>query len=285
MATPITKQHQCIFYTVKQENPSSQLDVKNLFNTIKDIDTALYKDQKWLVLHLPAIQAVSPNFCSTLCRISTYAEQYNLKFSIIAEPKICNLIIKNGIERMVYFATSTAEFYKNNGIDSSVSTTKDKALVFLNCLLESTLTTMKVLLELNQIKNEVSIITDSAKIPNIQVGAMAGIVSANFKGNLVIGFTLDVFKNAMSRFLQMEVTEMTPEMRDGAAEFLNVIIGQTRTKLSTSGFVINQVIPSVIIGEKIEISPISRQTFIMIKCITDIGEIHLFLATNSSEDN
>lgn len=272
----VTKHNNCVFYLSKIDGQIKIDDAKDLFGKVKEVDPQIFKDQKWFVLQIPHVQTAHPSFYSVLCRISSYVEQYGLKLSIIADPKICNLIIKNGIERMVHFAVSTEEFYKIHGID----TTKESTRIFLNCLLESTITTVKILLELENIKNEVTIITDQKKIPSIQIGAMAGIISAHFSGNLVIGFTLDVFKKAMSKFLQTEITEVDDEIKDGAGEFLNVIIGQTKTKLNESGFGIRQVIPSVISGDNIEIGPMGRQPYIFIKCITDIGEIFLFLSTH-----
>lgn len=276
-----TKQNNCVFYLSKIEGQIKIDDIKDLFIKIKEIDVETFKDQKWFVLQLPNIQAASPNFFSTLCRISSHVEQYGLKFSIIADAKICNLIVKNGIERMVHFAVSADEFYKIHGIDTS----KENTRIFLNCLLESTITTVKILLELDDIKNEVQIITDSKKVPLIQVGAMAGIISSHFSGNLIIGFSLEVFKAAMSKFLQAEITEIDDEIKDGAGEFLNVIIGQTKTKLNESGFGIRQVIPTVISGDRVEIGPMGRQPYVLIKCITSIGDIHLFLSTYPASSN
>ncbi len=271
----MTKKSNCLFYLTPLDGQIKVDDVKNLFIKIKDIDTAEFKDQKWFVLHIPNVTAASTNFFSTLCRISSHVEQFGMKFSIIADAKICNLIVKNGIERMVHFAASTDEFYKLHGID----TTKDNARVFLNCLLESTITTVKILLQLDEIKNEVLILTDPKQIPSIQVGAMAGIISTHFSGNLVIGFSLEVFKKAMSKFLQTEITEIDDEIKDGAGEFLNVIIGQTKTKLNESGFGIRQVIPTVISGDKVDIAPMGRQTFVYIRCMTSIGDINVFVST------
>lgn len=274
MLTEISKQNSCIFFTAKIDSQIKVDDAKDLFNKIKEIDTGMFKDQKWLVLHLPNVQAANPNFFSILCRISSYVEQYGLKFSIIADDKICKLIVKNGIERMVHFAVSTAEFYKANGIDD-----KENAKMFLNVLMESTITAMKILLELKNVTHEVSILTDPKKVPRIQIAATAGIMSTHFAGNLFIGFTLDVYKKAMTKFLQTEVVEIDEEIRDGAGEFLNVIIGQTKTKLNEVGFGIRQVIPTVISGDNLEIGPMGKQPYVMIKCMTDIGEIYVFLST------
>lgn len=271
----VTKQNKCIFYSSKMDARIKLDDARDLFTKIKEINIALFKGQKWFVLQMPQVQDASPNFFSVLCRISSYVEQYGLKFSIIADPKICDLIIKNGIEKMVHFAVSTDEFYKIHDNDAA----KEYSKIFLSCVLESTVTTVKILLNLDNVKNEVHIVTDHEKIPSIQVGAMAGIISAHFSGNLAIGFSLDVFKKVMSKFLQTEITEIDSEMKDGAGEFLNVIIGQTKTKLNEAGFGIRLVIPSLISGDNIEIGPMGKQAYVHIKCMTDIGDINLFLST------
>ncbi len=280
MSQFITKQNGCIFFTIKANEQLKQDDCKVLFNQIKEIPRAEFKDQKWMVLVAENIQTVAPNFCSVLCRISSLVEQQGMKFALIGDLKLGSLIMKNAIERMVVYAQSKEDFYQKNGIDN-----KENVRIFLNTLLDSTLTTMKVLLELDGIKKEVTMHTDSKKIPHIEAGAIAGIVSAHFTGSLVLGFTMDVFKKAMSRFLQAEITEITPEIKDGAAEFLNVIIGQTKIKLNDIGFDIRQVIPNVIMGHKIEIAPMSKQCLVHILCMTDIGDIHIFLSTNTGMSN
>lgn len=275
MSLEITKLNNCIFCAPKLSGQVRPDDVKDLFNGVKEIDASVYEDQKWFILKLPDVQIVSPNFFSILCQISSYVERHGLRLSIISNSKICNLIVKNGIERMVYYAVSTEEFYKIHGIDTS----KEKARVFLNVLLESTITTLKILLELESVKNEVQILSDPKKIPSLQIGAVAAIVSAHFSGNLIIGFSSAVYKKAMTKFLQTEITEIDDDIRDGAGEFLNVIIGQTKTKLNESGYAIRQVIPSVITGDNIEIGPMGKMPFVLIKTSTDIGDIHLLLST------
>lgn len=277
MKPTITKQNGCFFYNVKFDGQMKQDECKDLFNSINGTQRSEFKDQKWFVLSAENVQTVAPNFCSILCRISSFAEQQGMKFALIGDLKLGNLITKNAIERMVVYAATKEDFYQKNGIDN-----KENVRIFLNTLLDSTLTTMKVLLELDGIKKEVAILTDPSKVPHIEAGAIAGIVSAHFTGSLVLGFTMDVFKKAMSRFLQADITEITPEIKDGAAEFLNVIIGQTKIKLNEIGFDIRQVIPNVIMGQKIEITPMSKQRLIHILCMTEIGDIHIFLSTNSN---
>lgn len=277
MSEELSKKNGCVVFTPVLPMPLTPDDIKALFDRVKLINADYYKDAKWFLLNLSGVQTASNNFASIMCRVAAHIEENGLKLTVIADPKLCQIIIKNGVERMVNFATSEDEFYKIQGIDAD----KENLRIFLNTLLESTITTMKVLLELEAIKTTVHIVKDSAEIPRIEAGAMAGIISAHFTGNLIIGFNLDIFKKAMSRFLQMEVVEFTPEIKDGAAEFLNVIIGQTKTKLNALGFEIRQVIPSVIMGQNIEISPMRKQSFVRIECETEIGSMQILLSTST----
>ena len=278
MLPAVAKQNSCLFYTVNFEGNIKPDDCKDLFTTIKNIDASEYKDQKHFVLVLNQnAQTISPNLCGIICRIASHTEQYEMKFTLIGDLKLQSLLVKNGVERVIAYSSSKADFFRTNGIGN-----KENVRIFLNALLDSTISTMRVLLELDGIKTEVSILTDVSKVPLIEAGAMAGIISAHFNGNLVIGFSAEVFKKAMTRFLQMDVTDLTAEIKDGAAEFLNVIVGQTKTKLNEVGFEIRQVIPSVIMGEKIEIHPMSKQSCVHIKCITDVGEINIFLSTSAT---
>lgn len=278
MLPAINKQNGCVFYTVTFEGNIKQEECKDLFTAIKNIDVNEFKDQKHFVLVLNQnAQLISPNLCGIICRIASHIEQYEMKFTLVGDLKLQALLVKNGVERVIAYSSSKADFFRTNGIGN-----KENVRIFLNALLDSTISTMRVLLELEGIKTEVSILTDVSKVPLIEAGAMAGIISAHFNGNLVIGFSNDVFRKAMSRFLQMEIVEMTAEIKDGAAEFLNVIVGQTKTKLNEVGFEIRQVIPSVIMGEKIEIHPMSKQSCVHIRCITDVGEINIFLSTSAS---
>ena len=278
MTPTLLKLNSCLFYKVQFAGHVKREQCIDLFNNIKDLKQEEFKELKWFVLDVDNnAQTISSNFSSVVCRIASMAEQYGLKFALMGNQKLQELLTKNGVDRMIPYSPSKEEFFKTIG-----GSEKDNVRLFLNAVVESTISTMRVLLEIPDVKTEVTVRKDSKNFPQIQAGAMAAIISAHFNGNLVIGFSLDVFRKSMSRFLQMEITEVSPEIKDGAAEFLNVIIGQTKIKLNDIGFEIRQVIPSVIFGEDIQIMPMSNQSCVHIKCITELGEINIFLSTNSN---
>ncbi len=277
MSFEVSKINSCVIFKTESYDLGHQDHAKALFDELKKMTDAQLKENKWIVFDLNKTKSLHPNMIPMLCRISSYIEQSGLKFAIVAESRICELILKNGIERMVLPYTSLDAFNKLNGIHE-----KENVKTFLNTLLDSVMMSMKVLIETEITKTTVTVVKDISTIPVIQAGAMAGILSAYFSGNIVIGFTSDVFKKVMSIFLQMEIEVMTPEIADGAAELLNVIIGQTKIKLNERGFDIRQVIPNVITGEKILISPSAKQTCVLIACQTKIGDFTILLTTNAT---
>ncbi len=160
MQAAVTKQSTCLFYDVEFEGPIKQEHCNELFEKVKDLPATEFADQKFFVLKIKHnAQVISPNFCSIICRISSHIEQAGLNFCLISDAKIKNLMVKNGIDRMIPFALSKEEFYKVYGIND-----KENSRIFLNCLLDSTITTMKVLLELENVTNEVAIVSSAQKV-------------------------------------------------------------------------------------------------------------------------
>ncbi len=257
--------------------------VKLVLDQIKTSDAKFFNDLKWFVYNCSNVNTVAAMCFPILCRLASHLEQYNIHFCLVGSNKITDVIYKQGIERMVIPCVSMEAFYKQVGISGAPD--KEKVKEFLNTTLESVVSSMKVMLEAKIISSEVKTIDSTSHMPQIQIGAIAGIVSSYFNGNLVIGFSNEDFKAAMARFLQMEVKEITTEIRDGVAELLNVIIGQTKIILNDRGFDIQQVIPNVISGESINILPANKQKAILINYVCDFGKFCIILTTSVSHPN
>ena len=247
---------------------------------LKNQDLTFFDNIKWVAYDCSLASNISPSAIPVLCRLSVQLEQQGVKFSIICSPKTYAAITKQGIERMVNPYPSLETFSTATGLAQNIN--KDNARIFLNTTIDSVMLSIKMMLETEVTSNNIRIVDANSTMPDLQVGAIASIVSTYFNGNLVLGFSNDVFKKAMSKFLQMEVTEITPVIKDGAAELLNVIIGQTKIVLNEKGFAIQQVIPSVLSGEKINVFPPSKQKAILIENVCDFGKFYLILSTNTS---
>lgn len=214
MAFEQTKQGNLIvFKDSVYEEIYNQDHIKQIFEDVKKIEAGSFKEFRWVLIEFGQTKVIHPNTLPLLCRISSHLEQFNVKFAVIADQKICDIIIKNAVDRMVSPYLSLDNFNKTHGFAS-----KDSVKLFLNTLLESVIMSMKVLIETDVKKTKVEVIKDAVNIPTFQAGAMAGIISAHFSGNIVIGFSAEVFKRVMAVFLQMEIEDITPEIKDGAAE-------------------------------------------------------------------
>lgn len=188
--------------------------------------------------------------------------------------KISRVIISQGIDSLLTLFESEEEF-----VEKTTAVKKNEVAIFLNTMLESAQHTMKISLECEVKGLPPQVHKGGEGLPTIQVGAMAGIISNHYNGNMMVGFDKESFLRAMSRFLQMKVTEITPEIKDGAAELLNVIVGQTKIRLNEKGFEIKQVIPSVIIGDKVDISPMSKVSTIVIPYEAVFGKFYIVLTS------
>lgn len=252
--------------------------VKQILDQIKSTDVKFFADIKWFVYNCTNVNTIAGMSFPILCRLASHLEQYKINFCLVGSNKITDVIYKQGIERMVIPCASMEAFYKQVGLSGAPD--KEKVKEFLNTTLESVVSSMKIMLEAKILSSEVKTIDSTSQMPQIQVGAIAGIISSHFNGNLVIGFTNEDFKEAMTRFLQMDVEEVTNEIRDGVAELLNVIIGQTKIVLNDRGFDIQQVIPNVISGESINILPANKQKAILINYVCDFGKFCIILTTS-----
>lgn len=251
---------------------------KDFMEFIRSQDEAFFTDIKWIAYNCSQVSTVAAMCFPVLCRLSSFLEQKNISLSLIGSTKITSIISKQGIERMIFPFADLETFNKHAGV--SANSKQKNAKEFLNTTLESVASSMKIMLEATILSTEVKTINSADQMQNIQIGAIAGIVSTHFNGNLVIGFTNTDFKAAMSRFLQMEVIEITSEIKDGVAELLNVIIGQTKITLNDRGFDIQQVIPNVITGDNLSIYSTNKQKSILINYTCDFGKFCIILSTN-----
>lgn len=279
MLIKFKKENSCIIFQSDLLSSAKDPDGKELFNNIKSINTVEFKNQSWLVILLPETATLNSPALSSLCRIASYISEYGLSLSLIVQEGPLNVILKNNMKDILKPFLSVEEFYVNNKIDFNK---EQKVNEFVATLKESAEMSFKVLLEVQSVECRVTVLRDPFNAPAIQVGAMAGILSTYFNGNIVMGFSNDVFRKAMGRFLQMEVTgEISNEIKDGAAELLNVVIGQTKIKLNEKSYNIKQVIPSVITGDNIEVFPMMKKKFIQISCFSELGEILILVSVNN----
>ena len=230
----------------------------------------------WVIFDFLEVKNMNNNAVPALARAVGELSQRDLKCGAIAGRDTAQLIRSQALDSLITLFKSLDDY-----VQKTTVVKKNETTVFLNTMLESVQHTMKISLECDVKAGSPKVIKGADGLPSFQVGALAGIVSAAFDGNMIIGFEKVSFLRAMSLFLQMEVKELTSDIKDGAAELLNVIIGQTKIKLNEKGFEIKQVIPSVITGEKVDVGPMARASAIVIPYTASFGNFHIVLTTQS----
>ncbi len=85
------------------------------------------------------------------------------------------------------------------------------------------------------------------------IAGIIGITSQRFKGSIAICFPEKVFLGLMSKMLGEEFSEITDDLKDGAAELLNMIFGHAKKVLNENGHTIDKALPSVVRGPNLKI--------------------------------
>ena len=99
---------------------------------------------------------------------------------------------------------------------------------------------------------------------DIAIAGVIGITSEKFTGNITLCFPEKVFLGMMERMLGEPFKEITSELQDGVAELLNIIFGHAKVILNAQGHTIQKAIPTVIRGQKIQTSQMSKsKTFVL----------------------
>ena len=85
----------------------------------------------------------------------------------------------------------------------------------------------------------------------------------------------------MSKMLGETYTAITAELQDGVAELLNIIFGQAKITLSNAGYTIQKAIPTVVRGNQITTSALSKGLFIVLPFLLPVGEFHIEIVTET----
>jgi len=79
------------------------------------------------------------------------------------------------------------------------------------------------------------ILRDKEKAPILDIGAVAEVKLDGFPGSIALCMSEKVFLIAASKMFNREITAISADVKDCAAELLNIILGQTRAALQGDG--------------------------------------------------
>ncbi len=116
-----------------------------------------------------------------------------------------------------------------------------------------------------------------ARVP---IAGQLGLLSKTFKGAITICFEEKVFLKMLSNMFGEDVTEITRENQDGAAEILNIIYGHAKTTLNKEGYEFDRALPTVVYGEDLKTSH-GKLSTLVIPLKTDFGFVYLEICVES----
>lgn len=112
------------------------------------------------------------------------------------------------------------------------------------------------------------------KKDNVAKGDITGIVGliGEARGTISVSFTEECILSIVSNMFGEEIKELNEEVKDAVGEILNIVSGQARLKLESTGRILKGAIPTVIAGKNHTITHITRDTIIAVPFKTQNGD-------------
>jgi chemotaxis protein CheX len=145
---------------------------------------------------------------------------------------------------------------------------------FFKPFVDGTLTMMKVSCS-TQAKVLKPFLKGTAVQNTFDIAGVIGLTSKTFSGTITLCFPNSVFLLLMSRMLGETFTEVTPDLQDGAAEFLNMIYGQAKVVLNQNGHSIDKALPTVIRGRDIQTNHAGKSKVMVLPFETEAGNFYI----------
>ena len=199
------------------------------------------------------------------------------RIAMIAQKEVIKFVADNGLDRLFPCHATLKEVIAPSA--PAASSPREKTLEFLNTTLEAIRYVLEVSTQI-PVKPGRGFLRGSAPDPKVDIAASVGIISTAFHGALILAFPARTYLKIMSAFLGVEYLQMAPEIRDGAAELLNIVLGQAKTSLNEKGYDIRRAVPIVSYGENLKIASASSVPSMIVPFSSDAGEFYVELMTN-----
>jgi chemotaxis protein CheX len=252
-------------------------DAAGCVNLVK----TLQEKKQLVIFDLSPVQSISDSSLNTLSTALEELAKIESKPTFVVQKGVEKTLKASKFESLFHCYGSVDEVKKKFGEKPG---NRESTLEFLNTSLEAVSYTLKVASNTDATagKSIVRIPNSGTGAPSVDIGATVGIVSTPFNGTLILAFPMKTFLGIMGRLLGKECTELEPGITDGAAELLNIILGQARANLNEKGYSIKQAIPTVVKGNNLQMFNSSSSPSILVPYITDVGDFYIELTTRPS---
>lgn len=125
-------------------------------------------------------------------------------------------------------------------------------------------------------------VNNKTYIDPIAIVGIMTITTDKFKGSITLAFPEDVFIQIYNAWLGETSEKITPEMQDAAAELLNIIYGTAKSELnSKEGYQLKPVLPTILIGEKLNIRQQTMNKIIILPFSTVFGKFQIEISNEA----
>jgi chemotaxis protein CheX len=118
-----------------------------------------------------------------------------------------------------------------------------------------------------------------------EVAGLIGFTTPSARGSIVLCFPQAVFIKILQGLLDEQITEITSDNQDAAAELLNIISSHAKTILKKRGHEIQMAIPSVVRGTEVESRYSKVKAVHVVAFQTDVGEFYAELLLEPIEQS
>lgn len=151
---------------------------------------------------------------------------------------------------------------------------------FFKPFVDGALTTFKVQCRI-EVKHLKPFLKGTQAQPTFDIAGVIGITSPSFNGSVTLCFPKKVYLKIMGNMLGENYQEITDELKDGAAEILNIIYGSAKTILNQQGFTIQKAIPTVVYGTGLQTAHLGSGPVMVLPFTTEAGEFHIEISTEA----
>jgi chemotaxis protein CheX len=200
---------------------------------------------------------------------------------IICNTDFSTRVKEQGLDRLLQCVSTEDEALERKAqpvVQKNADTTE-----FLNTLLAAIAHTLKLMAQTEVAPGKSYLRGNGPDPVRIDVAAVIGIVSQPFNGLLVLAFPQETYLKVMSRMFGQDFTTVGSEIKDGAAELLNIILGQVKVPLNEKGYEIKQAIPSVVHGTSVQIFPSTLKPSVIVPYESDAGPFYIEMTTNKMQ--
>lgn len=257
------------YFLIRPQGPRlNPADGKNLVDLI-----ASTKGPGLIILDFSSVEDLYDQGFNLISNLSNRFKDEGVRLELVGNPVLEKIIQDKALSRVLFCRKSLKEVLPESaygGVQGHSSTSNADVLKFLNVVLDGVKEVFSVAASTQVTVESVKVLGQNKYVAD--VCGTVGLVSKVFHGTLVLGFTMETYIQIMTRMLGEPVTELTPEVRDGAAELLNMIFGNAKTKVSE--FELQSAIPTIFVARGIQVQGAGNKPSIVVHFNSDVGSIY-----------